>query len=72
MFGGGRDEGFPAGEEMGGGVGCVDRRWQRQPGGWGRKGTATTMGAGGCSMGVKRSPEVGDGGGDRLIWTASG
>ena len=30
MFGGGRDEGFPAGEEMGGGVGCVDRRWQRQ------------------------------------------
>ena len=31
----------------------------------GRKGTATTMGAGGCSMGVKRSPEVGDGGGDR-------
>ena len=44
----------------------------RGEGGGGRKGTATTMGTGGCSMGVKRSPEVEDGGGDRLIWTASG
>ena len=54
----------------GGGVRASQRekRWR----GGGRKGTATMMGAGGCSMGVKRSPEVEDGGGDRLIWTASG
>ena len=49
-----------------GGGGVCDRRRE------GRKGTATAMGAGGCSIGVKRSPEIGDGGGDRLIWTVSG
>ena len=44
--------------------------WGRGGGGWGEgEGTATAMGAGGCSMGVKRLPEVGDDGDARLIWT---
>ena len=35
-------------------------------GGWGEVGgTATTMRVDGCSIGVKRLPEVGDDGGDR-------
>ena len=32
---------------------------------WERKARRRRWGAGGCSMGVKRLPEVGDGGGDR-------
>ena len=63
-------------EEMGrvregeGGIskaGWVGGGWDGQPtGGWGEGGgTATTMGVGGCSIGVKRLLEIGDDGGDR-------
>ena len=50
---------------MGGGLPSERVGEEMAGGGGGRKGTATAMGAGGCSMGVKRSPEVGDGGDDR-------
>ena len=62
MLGGGRGEGFPSsdGEEKrsaaargGGGDGEREEEQRRR---WG---------AGDCSMGVKRLPEVGYGGGDR-------
>ena len=52
------------GKDQRGGVGMGSRR-----GGWGEGGgtgsAATTMGVGGCSIGVKRLPEIGDDGGDR-------
>ena len=58
MLGGGRGEGFPSsdGEEKrsaGSAAGGREEERRRQ---WG---------TGGCSMRVKRLPEVGDGGGDR-------
>ena len=55
-------EGFPSsdgGRRDGGGGG--GGRW----GQGGGKARRRRWGAGGCSMGVKRSPEVGDGGGDQ-------
>ena len=49
------------------GEGGAGAGWDGQPtGGWGEGGgTTTAMGVGGCSIGVKRLPEIGDDGGDR-------
>ena len=63
MLGGGRASQQAGGRRDGRGRGGKGDR--RSGGGGGVEGTATAMRAGGCSIGVNRSPEVGDGGDDR-------